>query len=363
MRPSKRVRVQVPQRGEGRYSGRHCWPTHLGTHLPKPEKPSGNIKRAATGTESASVPAASVEAAPKLTPPGQHGDVSGPLIVTASDTNLQTDKSTHPKGAGLQIPSVRVWGKESAHIPRLNLQVVHQQAPIESKRTSWCWCPRLPTVSGPNGTPRSLDGEEGVSFYTNPSRKTDALSIFDKPRQAHARSWDWRAAGWLARIRAVCNATPVDVPGSGPREGPSVHTTLHSVGGARPLCGQSELHHWSLRSENIGGKLQSSKRAAAMQTLPEIRPQPVQLCGLRRRAHFSDTAAPKRPTRCCSCGEKNTANCRGCSKWREAKVAAAKRVPEERDRKDRVSTRLPAPKTVPAKPSPEEGNMSQAGAT
>jgi hypothetical protein len=66
---------------------------------------------------------------------------------------------------------------------------------------------------------------------------------------------------------------------------------------------------------------------------------------------------PKNQLKCCSCGENHTANYRGCSKWKEAKAAAAKRAQGERSRRDGVSTRLPAPKSAPAKPSPEQEKL------
>jgi hypothetical protein len=66
---------------------------------------------------------------------------------------------------------------------------------------------------------------------------------------------------------------------------------------------------------------------------------------------------PKQQLKCCSCGGNHTANYRGCSKWKEAKAAAAKRAQGERGRKDGISTRLPAPKSAPAKPSPEQEKL------
>jgi hypothetical protein len=61
--------------------------------------------------------------------------------------------------------------------------------------------------------------------------------------------------------------------------------------------------------------------------------------------------------KCCSYGGNHTANYRGCSKWKEAKDAAAKLAQRERSRKDGVSTRLPAPKSAPVKASPEQENL------
>jgi hypothetical protein len=71
-------------------------------------------------------------------------------------------------------------------------------------------------------------------------------------------------------------------------------------------------------------------------------------------AHPSETCATsKQQLKCCSCGGNHTANYRGCSKWKEARAAAAKRAQVERGQKDGVSSRLPAPKSAPARPSPE----------
>jgi hypothetical protein len=66
---------------------------------------------------------------------------------------------------------------------------------------------------------------------------------------------------------------------------------------------------------------------------------------------------PKQQLKCCSCGGNHTTNYRGCSKWKEAKAAAAKRAQGERSRKDGVSTRLPAPRLAPAKPSPKQEKL------
>jgi hypothetical protein len=66
---------------------------------------------------------------------------------------------------------------------------------------------------------------------------------------------------------------------------------------------------------------------------------------------------PKQQLKCCSCGKTHTASYRGCNKWKEAKAAATKRAQGERTRKDDVSTGLPAPKSAPAKPSPEQEKL------
>jgi hypothetical protein len=75
-------------------------------------------------------------------------------------------------------------------------------------------------------------------------------------------------------------------------------------------------------------------------------------------AHPSGTCATsKQQLNCCSCGGNHTANYRGCSKWKEARAAPAKRAQGERDQKDGVSSRLTAPKSVPARPFSEQENL------
>jgi hypothetical protein len=72
-------------------------------------------------------------------------------------------------------------------------------------------------------------------------------------------------------------------------------------------------------------------------------------------AHPSGTCVtPKQQLKWCSCGGNHTANYRGCSKWKEAKIAAAMRALRERCRRNGFSTRLPAPKSAPPKPTPEQ---------
>jgi hypothetical protein len=80
----------------------------------------------------------------------------------------------------------------------------------------------------------------------------------------------------------------------------------------------------------------------------------VPRCVVCGDAHPSGTCVtPKQQFKCCSCGGNHTANYRGCSKWKEAKTAAAKRALRERGRRDGVSTHLPAKSATP-KPTPEQ---------
>jgi hypothetical protein len=61
---------------------------HLDPHPAEPNKLSGELKPTAKGTVTASVPAASTEAAPRRTSPGTSGYVSGPLSVTPNGATL-----------------------------------------------------------------------------------------------------------------------------------------------------------------------------------------------------------------------------------------------------------------------------------
>jgi hypothetical protein len=66
---------------------------------------------------------------------------------------------------------------------------------------------------------------------------------------------------------------------------------------------------------------------------------------------------PRQQLKCCSCAENHTENYRAYSKRKEEKAAAAKRAQGEIGRKDGVFTRLPAPKSAPAKHSPEQEKL------
>jgi hypothetical protein len=75
-------------------------------------------------------------------------------------------------------------------------------------------------------------------------------------------------------------------------------------------------------------------------------------------AHPSGTyATSKQQLKCCSCGGNRSANYRGCSKWKEAKAAAAKCELGERGHKDGGSSHRPAPKLAPASLSPEQEKL------
>jgi hypothetical protein len=96
---------------------------------------------------------------------------------------------------------------------------------------------------------------------------------------------------------------------------------------------------------NANGVCASGRRSVTAATHPGAWPAGM-LTG-------QELVTPKQQLKYCSCGGNHTANCRGCSKWKEAKTAAAKRALRERGRRDGVSTRVPAPKSALPKATPE----------
>jgi hypothetical protein len=75
-------------------------------------------------------------------------------------------------------------------------------------------------------------------------------------------------------------------------------------------------------------------------------------CG---EAHPSgECSTPQQELKCCSCGGNHTANYRGCTKWKEAKAALAKRAPTERSR---VGGAPSPPNAKQAMPSAQQENL------
>jgi hypothetical protein len=66
---------------------------------------------------------------------------------------------------------------------------------------------------------------------------------------------------------------------------------------------------------------------------------------------------PMQQLKCCSCGGNDTAKCRGCNLWKDAKAGTTKRARSERGRNGGVSTRLPATKAAPPNLSSEQGRL------
>jgi hypothetical protein len=94
--PPITTRVQVPQSvAAGTTAG-----VHSDTQSSAPNKPSGTLKSKAKGAGSESVPASSIEAAPRRTSVGTSGSAFEPLsvapIVTTSST-AKVDKRLPPE--------------------------------------------------------------------------------------------------------------------------------------------------------------------------------------------------------------------------------------------------------------------------
>jgi hypothetical protein len=79
--------------------------------------------------------------------------------------------------------------------------------------------------------------------------------------------------------------------------------------------------HWTLRSAELTGEVQRSKRTSAMQTLSTLRAHTAQLrlCTQADAHPLGTCITPKQQLKCCGSG----GNHRYCSKWKEAKTAAA----------------------------------------
>jgi hypothetical protein len=242
-----------------------------------PNKPSWTLKPTAKDADSSSAPVASIEAAIKLTSPGNPLTCQDLWVSRqiAPLTPLSKWINAFPRGPRQQSPSVRVWGEKRAD----SLTGFARSPPAHLwprwKAGSRCWCPRLPTASGPlSASCGPSVGATVWASYLYPPGGPMHLTVVEKLRKAHARGWDWSGAGGLALKCAGCNSTPLGAPGSGPR-GLSADTTLRCVGGAWTSCGKNAVSHRPLRSENEGGEVQRAKRVAANQTLPALRTQPT----------------------------------------------------------------------------------------
>jgi hypothetical protein len=72
-------------------------------------------------------------------------------------------------------------------------------------------------------------------------------------------------------------------------------------------------------------------------------------------------STPREQPQCCGCGGNHTANYRGCVKWKEAKAAFAKQVPD-RGRKS-AATHLPLGKNSGPGPLPSRWTWARGGFT
>jgi hypothetical protein len=66
-----------------------------------------------------------------------------------------------------------------------------------------------------------------------------------------------------------------------------------------------------------------------------------------------ECSTPRQQLKCCSCGGNHTANYRGCSKWKEAKAALAKRTPAPRVHMNGATGRSASAQATRAEPSAE----------
>ena len=154
------------------------------------------------------------------------------------------------------------------------------------------------------------------------------------------------------------HAAPFRPPPPGSCQGPSSHPPLPCVCGARSGGGQSVLSHQALRVTVKTyvvpkGPLQCKRcqRFGHTQRNCGYAPRCV-ACG---GSHLSgDCPAPRGQPRCCSCEGNQTANYRGCVKWKEAKAALAKRTPEKGRKMVATSKPTAAPKANQAGPSAEQ---------
>jgi hypothetical protein len=82
-------------------------------------------------------------------------------------------------------------------------------------------------------------------------------------------------------------------------------------------------------------------------------------CGACGEPHVSgECSTPKQQFKCCNCGGNNTANYRGCSKWKEAKAALAKQLPNQRTRTTGAAVQPAANRVVTLEPSAEHESLA-----
>jgi hypothetical protein len=118
---------------------------------------------------------------------------------------------------------------------------------------------------------------------------------------------------------------------SGRRERPSLHTTLHSVGGARHWRGKSAFPHrakwYANKGEHVNtpkGPLQCKRCQRCGHTHSNSGYAPT--CVACTDAHLlGKCVAPNQQLKCCSSEGKHTANYRGCSTRKVGKAAATER--------------------------------------
>ena len=172
---------------------------------------------------------------------------------------------------------------------------------------------------------RSLDGGGGCEF-PHLHAPGGPLCVAPGEKPGHGHAWERRPGGtrFPGHSCPGSHAAAFRPSRPGPNQGPSSHPPpLHCIGGG-DWGVQSSISHLTLRPASVGGDVRGSKRSIAMQALPTLR---LHAAKLRVRAPVHRVWGLL-PLQCCGCGGNHTANYHGCIKWKEAKTALAKRVPD-----------------------------------
>jgi hypothetical protein len=81
-------------------------------------------------------------------------------------------------------------------------------------------------------------------------------------------------------------------------------------------------------------------------------------CFTRGETHLSgECSTTKQQLKCCSCGGNPTANCRGCSRRKEAKAELEKQVPNQRTQTSGAAVQPAAKRVVTPQPSAEQESL------
>jgi hypothetical protein len=332
---------------------------HLGDHPPAPKNPSGTLKPTAKDTSSAPVPAVSKEAASRRTSPGAPGDVSGPLNVApvgTTSTTAQVDKVV-PTGELRNKTPVQVSGVKNTRKfldwiranseSKLVVQMKGEILMLVPETADGFWA----TI----GALRSLDVSEGVSFhaFSLPEDRCVRLLLKNLGKCMPEAEIREEIEALHINMQAVMQLRSKRRDQDPEKDRPMTPHFIVSVARGPDVAkvrSVTDLCGLRLRVETYNapkGLLQCKhcQRFGHTQRNCDYAPKCVACDG----EHPSGKCVtPKQQLKCCRCGGNHTANYRGCSKWKEAKAATAKRAQGERSRKDGVSTRLPAPKSAPA---------------
>jgi hypothetical protein len=328
-------------------------------------KPSGPPKLTAKGTGSLSVPVVSKEAAQRRTSPGAPGDVSGPMggkPTSTTPSSAQVEKVVPPGERRNKTP-VYVSGVKN---PRSFLEWVRTKSAsklvAQMKGEYLMLVPE--TADGFRATIsalRSLGEGDGVSFHTFSLPEDRCVRLLLKNLGKHMPEAEIKGELEALRIhvQAVMQLRSRRRDQDIEKDRPLTPHFIVSVARGPDVAKVRSL------TELCGLRVQVETYNAPKGPLQCKRCQRFghtqRNCGYAPRcvacgdAHPSGKCVtPKQQLKCCSCGGNHTANYRGCSKWKEAKAAAAKRAQNERGRRDGVSTRLHPPKSAPSMPTPEQ---------